>query len=156
MILYLICDSSGSMMEGGKAFIMRTLVISIAQWVRLGYGEADLKLMGWASEMSHFPDWTSKDEFPPELLSGRGSSSAQALIQCLEDVQHGKFLILTDGFWGHDQARLVRRWKEGLPVDSLRFVKIGADAHPQIKGQDVFRAEDWLTAIDGWLEGGRA
>ena len=37
MTLHLVCDISGSMGDGGKPFTMRTAVMAVAQWVRLGY-----------------------------------------------------------------------------------------------------------------------
>jgi hypothetical protein len=69
MTLHLVCDNSGSMSDGGKLFNMRTVVMAVAQWVRLGYAGAEIKLCGWTSETRHFPDWSTKDEFPAELLS---------------------------------------------------------------------------------------
>jgi len=154
MILHLVCDISGSMGDDGKSFTMRTVTLSIAQWVRLGYALAEIKLCGWASETRHFPDWSTKDEFPAELLSCSGASNGEALIQWLGKTPDGKVLILTDGFWPRDEARALKRWKECLPSDTLRFIKIGVDAHPQLKGHDVFAAEDLFAALDGWLEEG--
>lgn len=156
MIIHLVCDNSGSMSDGGKLFAIRTAVMAVAQWVRLGYARAEIRLCGWASETRHFPDWSTKDEFPAELLSCGGTSNGQALIQWLGETPNGRVLILTDGFWNLDEARVLKRWKECLPSDTLRFIKIGADAHPRLKGADVFEAEDLFAALDGWLEGGGA
>lgn len=44
MMLHLVCDISGSMSEGGKPFILRTLATTVAQWVRQGYGKAEIRL----------------------------------------------------------------------------------------------------------------
>jgi hypothetical protein len=154
MTLHLVCDISGSMGEGGKLFTQRTVVMSVAQWVRLGYARAEIRLYGWASETRNFPDWSSKDEFPAELLSCGGTSNGPTLIQWLGETPDGKVLILTDGFWNRDVARVLKRWKERLPSDTVRLITIGADAHPQLKGQEVFAAEDLFAALDGWLEGG--
>jgi hypothetical protein len=130
--------------------------MAVAQWVGLGYARAQIRLCGWASETHHFPDWSAKDEFPAELLSCCGTSNGQALIQWLGESPDGKVLILTDGFWNQDQARVLKRWKERLNSDTLRFIKIGVDANPQLKGHDVFAAEDLFVGLDGWLEGGEA
>ena len=156
MTLHLICDISGSIGEGGKSFAMRTVTLTVAQWVRLGYARAEVKICGWASEMHHFPDWSENDEYPAELLSCRGASNGQALIQWLGETPDGKVLVLTDGLWSQNEARVIKRWKEFLPSDTLRFIKIGEDSHPQIKGGDVFASEDLFSALDGWLEGGEA
>ena len=56
MTLHLVCDLSGSMGEDGRPFLMRTAVTTIAQWVGLGYGAAQIKLCAWASEAPyHLP-----------------------------------------------------------------------------------------------------
>jgi hypothetical protein len=139
MTLYLVCDISGSMGDGGKPFIMRTAVMTVAQWVRLGYGYAEIRLCAWASEAHHFLDWSAKKEYPAELLVCGGNSNGNALIQLFGEKPDGKVLLFSDGFWARD---------------TLRIVKIGADANPQLKGVDVFLAEDLFTVLDGWLEEG--
>ena len=154
MKLNLVCDISGSMSEGGKLFTQRTVVMSVAQWVRLGYAHSEIRLGGWASETINFPDWSTKDEFPAELLSCGGTSNGQALVQWLGETPDGRVLILTDGFWKRDDARVLKRWRERLPSDTVRFITIGTDAHPLLKGHEVFAAEDLFAALDGWLEGG--
>lgn len=156
MILHLVCDVSGSMGEGGKPFIIRTLVTTIAQWASYGYGRAEITLWAWASEARRITDWETKSEFPAELLSCAGTANSEALIQLLSGKPSGKVLLLTDGFWSRDDAKILKRWKEFLPSDTLRIIKIGADANPQLKGANIFTAEDLLAALDGWLEGGIA
>lgn len=155
-MLHLICDISGSMGDGGKPFAMRTVVMAIAQWVQLGYGGAEIRLSSWASETNDFLDWSAKDEFPAELLSCDGSSNWETLIKLLGEKPEGKVLIFTDGFWTKEGAKILRQWKELLPPDTLRIIKIGADANPQLKGTDVFAVDDFFSALDGWLEGGLA
>ena len=65
-------------------------------------------------------------------------------------------LLLTDGFWPHASDRLLKQWRERLPSGALRIIKIGADANPQVRGPNVFAAEEFFAALDGWLEGGTA
>ena len=142
------------MSEDGKLFTQRTVVMSVAQWVLLGYARAEIRLFGWASETHTFPDWSIKDEFPAELLSCGGTSNGQALVQLFGETPNGKVLVLTDGFWNRDDARMLKRWRERLPCDTVRFITIGANSNPQLKGNEVFAAEDLFAALDGWLEGG--
>jgi hypothetical protein len=153
MILLLVCDISGSMDDGGKPFIMRSAVMTVAQWARLGYGHAEIRLCGWAFEVFHFLDWNTRDEFPANLLSCRGASNGEALIQWLGENPEGKVMLITDGFWTRDVASVLKRWKECLPPNTLRIIKIGEAANPQLKGPDVFASEDLFAAMDDWLEG---
>ncbi len=154
MILNIVCDISGSMSEGGKLFAMRTAVMTVAQWTRFGYGHAELKLYGTGSESRLFSDWNARDEFPAVLLDCSGSSFGETLIGLFEKGSDDKVLLLTDGFWTREGARMMKRWKELLGPNTLRIIKIGADSNPQIKGPDVFAAEDLFAALDSWLAGG--
>lgn len=153
MIIHLVWDTSGSMAEWGKYLIARGIARTMEQYLRLGYGYADLKLIAWSNE-ARVLDWCSDQEFPPELLLSEGSVNAKALVSLLGMEPGGKVLILTDGFWSPVDAKALKRWKECLQPDTLRVIKVGADANPQLKGRDVFAAEDLFAALDGWLEGG--
>lgn len=153
MTLNLVCDISGGMSDGGKPFIMRTLVMTVAQWAWFGYGRTEVSLWAWASEARLISDWGKRNEFPEELLSCSGTANGAALIQLIGDKPDGKVLLLTDGFWSRDDAKTLKRWKDCLPFDTLRIIKIGADANPQLKGTDVFSSEELFAALDGWLEG---
>lgn len=151
MIIHLVCDISGSMAEGGKPFVMRTAVMTVAQWVRFKYGHAEIRLCGWASEVCSFPDWDSTNEYPAKLLMCGGTSDGAALIQLFGEKPDGKVLLLSDGFWSREGAKSLRQWKACLPPDTLRIVKIGADANPQLKGPDVFETEYLFSVLDGWV-----
>jgi hypothetical protein len=140
--------------DGGKPFLMRTAVMTVAQWARFGYGRAEISLCAWASDADQFPDWSGKQEYPAELLVCCGTSNGKALIELLGEKPDGKVLLFSDGFWSRDDAIILKQWKNCLPPDTLRIVKTGADANPQLKGPDVFVAEDLFAVLDGWLEEG--
>jgi hypothetical protein len=153
MKIHLVWDTSGSMGELGKLWIARGVARAIEQYSRFGYCRADLRLIAWGCE-ARVLDWTSDQEFPPELLMPTGSSNAKALISLCPAEPDSKIALLTDGFWTPADTREIRLWRETLPPDTLRFIKIGADANQQLKGSDVFSAEDFFAALDGWIEGG--
>jgi hypothetical protein len=155
MIFHLVWDTSGSMAEWGKYFIARGVARAVEQYLRLGHGSAELKLVAWGNA-ARVVDWLPDQEFPPEMLVSAGTANAEALIALLGKQPGGKLLLITDGFWSQADAKALRRWKEGLKPDLLRFIKIGADGNPHFKGPDVFAAEDLFAALDGWLDGGVA
>jgi hypothetical protein len=129
MTLHLVCDVSGSMGDSGKPFIMRTLVMAVAQWTRLGYGAAELMLSSWGAEVRGCADWNARMELPADLLACGGASDCEVLTRMLEEKRDDAFLLFTD---------------------ALRIVKVGADANPRLKGEHVFTAENLLAALDGW------
>jgi hypothetical protein len=155
MLIHLVWDTSGSMGEWGKILIARSVARAMEQYLRLGYGSADLKLAAWSNEVRVF-DWPSDQEFPQELLVSGGAANAKALVSYFGLEPGCKILLLTDGFWSQADAREFKCWRQRLPPDTLRVIKIGADANPQLKENDVFPVEDFFAALDGWLEGGAA
>ena len=152
MILNIICDTSGSMSESGKHLIARGLARATEQYYRLGYGHADLKLVAWNNEARPI-EWIADNEFPSEMLVCEKGANAIALITLLGKQPDGKILIITDGFWSQNDTKALKRWKEGLKPDTIRIIKIGSDANPQLKGADVFAHEDFFATLDGWVEG---
>ncbi len=150
--IHIIVDVSGSMSEGGKHLIARGVARATEQYFRLGYGRADLKLVAWNHE-ARVVEWIPNKEFPPEMLVCKKAANAQALINFFGEQPDGKVLLITDGFWLQDDAKSLKRWKENLQKDTLRIIKVGADANPLLKGADAFTAEDFFAALDGWLGG---
>lgn len=154
MTLHLVCDVSGSMAENGKRFTLRTMVMAAAQHAGRASERVDVRLYAWASEARQVSEWQMGDEFPDGLLACGGASDWGSLVRLLGDKPDGKILMFTDGFWPREGAKLAKRWMEHIPPDTLRVIRIGADADTQIKGPRVFAAEDFLAAVDGWLGGG--
>ncbi len=152
--LYLICDTSGSMLENGKNTLMRGVARTVEQFVRLGYGVAEIKLVFWNST-AELVEWYSDDEFPEQMLDCRGSSNAAALRELLDGVQEGLYLLLTDGWWSRTDLLAMKSWKLALPPGSFRIIIIGSDANPLLKN-DVFLPDDVISVLQGWLPPGAA
>ena len=152
MALWLVCDASGSMIEGGKRLILRGLLRQIEQYFRLGYApRTQLKLVTWNDAAVDVP-WQPGDEIPSEVLTCRGSAEASALISTLSaSAVDDRYVIMTDGFWTDEARQELKRWRERRAEDTLRVIKIGADANPKLTGPDVFEAEDLFAALEGWL-----
>jgi len=149
--MYLICDISGSMSENGKYLITRNLARSIEQYFRLGYGKGEIKLIAWNKE-ARFVDWMPDDEFPDEMLNCKGAANPESLIDLMGGQPDGKILLITDGFYSYDNAKVLKRWKNKLPPDTLRIIKTGADADPHLKGEDVFASEDLFLLLNSWTD----
>lgn len=150
--LYLICDTSGSMSENGKNMLMRGVARTVEQYIRLGYGAAGLKLVLWNSEAEQM-DWNPDDEFPEQMILNccGPTANARALCELLNAASDGLFLILTDGWWSREDALTLRKWKLLQTSGSLRIIKIGSDANPLLKGDDVFLPDDVFSVLEEWL-----
>ena len=152
MTLHLVCDTSGSMSENAKPFIVRTCVLTVAQYLRLGYASARVTLHRWAGDVEQADGWTVDDEFPAAFQQCAGRTSAQALVE-LDLSDDDRVLLLTDGFWAPREAKKISAWRQALPEGHLRVVRIGSDAHPQLTGADVFSPDEILAALSDWLPG---
>lgn len=133
--------------------LARGVVRATEQYCRLGYGCADLKLVAWNKD-ARVVDWIQDEEFPPEMLVCENTVNAEALITLTAEKDNARILLITDGFWSPDNTRRLKRWKTRLPKDTLRVIKIGADANPHLKGPEIFAAEELFAALEKWLEGG--
>ena len=156
MSLHLICDTSGSLSDAGKPFIIRTVVTAIAQWGRFEAPAIELNLCVWASKIRQISDWTAQKEYPSELLDCKGATNGNALVQFFSEKPDTKILMLTDGFWSQEDEKVIKLWKKQLPLDTLRIIKIGVDANPSLKGEGIFTVEDFFSALDNWLKGSLA
>ncbi len=150
--LWLVCDVSGSMSENGKPMLLRGVVRLVEQCIRFGHTAADLRLVAWGAAAEEVP-WNPDDEVPARLLAPGGESDAGALLGFLASDPSAAVLIVTDGWWPSAEARKLRMWKRSQPPDTLRILKIGADANPQLKGPDVSGPEDIFSLFDGWPPG---
>ena len=149
--LWVVCDVSGSMLEGGKRFIARGLLHQIGQFVRLGYiSDFNVRIATWGNELKVL-EWSLTDEVPAEILNCRGSACGDALAQIKSESDSDRILILSDGFWSDRTRMAVRAWRSELGKTAVRAIRIGADANPKFIGPEVFEAEDFFLAIDGWF-----
>lgn len=152
MALWLVCDASGSMIEGGKRLIVRGLLRQVEQYFRLGYApRVELKLVVWNDAAAIVP-WQPGDEVPTDVLTCQGSVDASELTTALSaSAVDDRYIIISDGFWTDDARQELKRWRESQAEDTLRVIRIGADSNPKLTGPEVFEAEDIFAAFEGWL-----
>lgn len=149
-ILYLVCDVSGSMSEGGKRMLMRGLVRTIEQYIRFRYGAAILKLVIWR-DVATLVEWGFDDEVPDEVLNCHGSANVVSLRNLIESQPKGQVLLLTDGALSVEESRNLCRWNRALPTNALRLIRIGCEENPLLRGVTVFESEQVFEALDDWM-----
>lgn len=143
----IICDLSGSMVEGGKRFITRTIVRAIEQYFRLGFGEeAQLRLVAWSSQVQT-ADWPEKADIPAALLECTGSADHEQLVAELGCPQDEFFIIVTDGYWSKNTRDGLKQWRDQLRPGALVVIKTGSDANPLLKGKGVYSSESVFDAL---------
>lgn len=150
MTLHVVCDTSGSMSENAKPFIVRTCVLTVAQYLRLGHARSDITLHRWADDLEEARGWTVDDEFPAVFHRCAGRTSAPPLV-ALKVTDADRLLLLTDGFWAPPDAKDISVWQRTLPEGLLRIVRVGSDSNPRLSGANVFPPDEILAALSGWL-----
>ena len=148
--LFIVCDASASMTEGGKSLLMRGIVRTVEQYVRFGYADAEIKLVRLNSS-SEILEWNPDDEFPNELLDGEGSVDIASLSSLLGTKLDGKILLLTDGCWSKKNIDQMRHWKYTIPPKTVRIIKIGHDNTQLLSNDELFSTDDIFTVFDNWL-----
>lgn len=148
--LYIVCDSSGSMSEDNKFMLTRGIVRAVEQYIRLGYGVAEVKLVSWNAK-TIIIDWNPDDEFPTELLKCKGMANQASLLDFVGSVSDDKILLLTDANWLKNDIESMRSLKSKLSPDTIRIVKIGNEAAPFWHNNEYFPTDEFFMILDNWL-----
>ena len=148
--LFIVCDASASMTEGGKLLLMRGIVCTIEQSVRFGYADVKIKLVK-LNTASEIIEWNPDDEYPGELLDCEGNVDITSLSKLLGSKPDGKILVLTDCCWSKEDNDRLRLWKSKLPPNTIRIIKIGDDYTQLRKSDDIFPSDEIFLALDNWL-----
>ena len=154
MIVNLVIDTSGSMMESDKRLIARNLALVVAQYSRLGYAGMELRLLA-AGMSPRVIDWNVDAEYPEELLLCGGDIDMQALMALLSSSK-GRVVFITDGAWNDGEKRAFEALLKSMPAGMVRIVKVGDELgcalHSFKTRGMVFDAEEILGALDGWVD----
>ena len=141
-----ICDLSGSMMECGKRFIMRTVLRTISQYYQMLNPGADLRLVTWRDIIEDI-EWNPESGAPETLMECSGRSCVEALRSHFGERPSSPILILTDGYWDDQEADFYNR-ADAIDENCLRVVLVGADSNPNLKGNYVFTSDEILSALE--------
>ena len=128
------------MLESGKRFIVRNMIRATDQYFRLQDRTPTLKLLTWSNDTTL------------AAIGSSGSLSGTSLINALSSLSDSYYLMFTDGYWDSETQKQIKAWSQSVPPGRLRIVKIGEDANPRLKGPNVFSCEDFLCAVEGWVE----
>lgn len=149
--LTLAVDVSGSMFEGGRRWIARGIVREIEQYVRLGYGKANLRLVAAGAEPREIT-WNLDDDVPAAILDCQGPFDMSRLLAFLKDVS-GPILYVGDADWPVKATRALGAWLAMRSGDSFRAIVLG-DERPKVLRGRLFAADEVFAALDGFLGNG--
>lgn len=147
--LQIIVDSSGSMKETAKLYILRNVLHEIEQFKRLKIADFEFKIFAVNSELKEIA-WNVDEEFDISSIHCAKSFDA-TLLNKLPQVENARYLILSDGCWSGPRNTSLRSWISRQAKNCVRILKIGADYTERFETCKVFEAENIFAALDSWF-----
>ena len=156
--LWVVCDTSGSMSEGGKRMILRNLITYLHQVVRMCPELAltgSLRVVAWgnAADVVEFEE----GEILPFSCVGKASvdSLANLLTAHLANVSQPRLLLISDGHWPLDELERLVQWRRSMPHVSVRVIAAGYEASVHhlrqfVDASAIFKPEEIVAAVQSW------
>ena len=146
--IWIIVDSSGSMVEGQRLYLARSIVREIEQCARFGYLKTcQIHLAKATGSVVEEMAWNTDEEIPSALLDAGEAVRGTGIADFIK-AHDGRFVVVTDGFWGRivrDAIKLVAEERKGF----VRIIKVGRSAK-YLHGDYVFSAEEPWRFLEGW------
>ena len=155
--LLVVCDTSGSMNEGGKRMLVRNLLTYLQQVIRICPSvppTGSLKVIAWgeASEVV-----VMENEIFPFMCVGRASVDSLTNLMSfhLKNVSRSRLLLISDGQWQREELSRMVQWRRTLSNVAVRVIATGSDANRQhllqLAGASaVFNPEEIVAALHSW------
>ena len=148
--LWLVVDASGSTGECGRKMLSRQICRSVEQYLRYGYGSAELHLVIAAGEVNEV-EWSAVEEFPLDKMPCLGMFDSASVVQFFEG-KLGRILIVTDGYVGARGADVLSDWALTREPDSVRMILTNPARKLKSNSIKTFSAQEMFLALDQWLE----
>ncbi len=153
--LYIIIDTSGSMIEGGKHFIARNFFIQLQQYIKYYTPNVNLKILSVNDETTEY-SVSFEDEYPEELLNCKGKFNAEKTVEFLNtkfDKNQDKVLLITDDL-SYDNERTVKIWSADLKYDTVRIIKLDmteSEKNTTENRRNCYCVEDLFKILNNWI-----
>lgn len=144
MTLNLVVDNSGSMIEGGRRFIERTVVRQFGRYLRTGKISAEVRLYLLSDNLIETA-WKPDEDVPAALLSPSGHLNVETLMSA-PSLMEGKTVLISDSCLSTEDQKL-QEWMARQTTEKVVVVRIGEDASTSRVAEGVFAVEQ----IEGLL-----
>lgn len=125
MMLNMVVDNSGSMIEGGRRFIERTVVRQLGRYLRTGKINAEVRLYLLSDSLVETA-WKPDEDVPVALLSPSGHLNVEALISA-PFILSGKTVLISDFCLGAEEHQKIREWMAQQTTEKVVAVQVGDD-----------------------------
>jgi hypothetical protein len=145
MTLNLVVDNSGSMIEGGRRFIERTVVRQFGRYLRTGKISAEVRLYLLSDNLVETA-WKPDEDVPAALLSPSGHLNVETLMSA-PSLMEGKTVLISDSCLSTEEDQKLQEWMARQTTEKVVVVRIGEDALTSRVAEGVFAVEQ----IEGLL-----
>lgn len=145
MTLNLVVDNSGSMIEGGRRFIERTVVRQFGRYLRTGKISAEVRLYLLSDNLVETA-WKPDEDVPAALLSPSGHLNVETLMSA-PSLMEGKTVLISDSCLSTEEDQKLQEWMARQTTEKVVVVRIGEDASTSRVAEGVFAVEQ----IEGLL-----
>lgn len=149
-MLNLVVDNSGSLIEGGKRFIARTVLRQLRDFWLAMNPTGTIRLFLMTDKGLQEVAWTQDQDVPCEVLSPRGRARINDVVSHLWSEDDGVVLI-SDYCMLPEDRRMLRTWIEQMGVRRARLVVVGDVLSVDQTEQGLFSAEQVDGVLDGFL-----
>ncbi len=139
MTLNLVVDNSGSMIEGGRRFIERTVVRQFGRYLRTGKINSEARLYLLSDRLVETA-WQPEEDVPDALLSPSGHLNVEVLMSA-PSLSSGKTVLISDFCFDTEEEQKIREWMARQTTEKVVAVRIGEDASTSRVAEGKFAVE---------------
>lgn len=147
-MLNLVADNSGSLMECGRRFIVRTVLRQLRDfWLEENPAES-LRLFLMTADGVRETAWPVDEDVPREILSPQGRAAIDGVV-ARQWSQADRVVVITDYCMKPKERKALGEWIVRMGVHRARVVVVGDAPDVDQTERGLFSAEQ----VDGALRG---
>ena len=151
-MLNLVVDNSGSLIEGGKRYIERTVLRQLREFWLEKNPSKSLRLFLLAQEGLQEVSWSEDEDVPSEILCPHGRARVTDVVSRQWAEDDGVVLI-SDYCLLPEDRKALRAWIGQLGVRRARLVVVGDVLSVDQSDQGLFTADQVDGVFDNFLAG---
>ena len=147
MRLCILCDTSGSMSEGGKQFALLTALKTLEQYIWLKDLDIEIIILTLGA-VEHKLDWK---DYRSVCNTVGGSFELRQRLGQPAVKEADKLLILSDCCWKVQDKRAFINLTLSKGQDFAKALIIGNEADSQSRSANFIPADNLLALLERWL-----
>ena len=146
--MIIVCDTSGSMLEGGKRYISRNMVRATVQYLTqyCNYKQA-INLVVWGKK-ANIKKLSLNKDVPESVLDCSGLANVESLVDLLrKKCDESLIIIVSDCYWSEKDWQSISEIVNSNKVKNFAIIKTGEDANPRFSEEGFFGSDSIIEAL---------